>query len=142
MGAIGTQGTELYWSTSTAYSTASSNLVGQVTNISGPGGEAAEIDVSHLKSTAKEYLMGLPDEGNVTFSCLYDTTDVSHKALQADRLTRTVRGCVIKLATTALEVIKFQAYCRGFAYDLATENAVRANVTLRVTGQVSQTTAL
>ena len=47
------------------YGAASFAKVGEVTNIGAPSGEAAEIEVTHLESEAKEYLLGLPDEGNI-----------------------------------------------------------------------------
>lgn len=50
---------------STAYGSATFDKIGEVTNIGAPSGEAADIDTTHLESAAKEYLVGLPDEGNI-----------------------------------------------------------------------------
>ena len=43
----------------------------EVTNISGPDGTANTIDVTHLRSTAKEYLPGLGDFGQIQMTCNY-----------------------------------------------------------------------
>lgn len=47
-------------------STASPNAydtIGQVVSISGPDGNVPEVDVTHLLSTGKEFVGGLPDFG-------------------------------------------------------------------------------
>ena len=40
--------------------------VGEVFSMQGPDGEASEIDVTDFASAAREFNMGLPDEGRVT----------------------------------------------------------------------------
>jgi len=47
------------------------NEIEEVTNISGPDGTANTIDVTHLRSTAKEYLPGLGDFGQLQLTCNY-----------------------------------------------------------------------
>lgn len=59
----------------TAYGTATFTAVGEVTDIGEPDGEAADIDVTHLGSAAKEYLTGLPDNGNIQLSANAVTDD-------------------------------------------------------------------
>lgn len=41
----------------------------EVNNITGPDGKAKLIDVTHLRSTGKEYLQGIPDFGQVSLDC-------------------------------------------------------------------------
>lgn len=45
--------------------------VENVTNISGPNGQAANIDVTDLRSAGKENLSGLPDYGQITLDINY-----------------------------------------------------------------------
>ncbi len=66
--AFESQGTEFFWSATTAATTAAARLVGDVTDFSGPGGQASVIDITNLNSTAKEKLVGLRDEGQVSLS--------------------------------------------------------------------------
>lgn len=47
----------------TAFAAATFAKIGEVKDIQPAGGEAADIDVTHLESAAKEYLVGLPDGG-------------------------------------------------------------------------------
>lgn len=43
----------------------------EVKSISGPDGSANEIDVTDLSSSAKEFRMGLQDEGNITLDMMF-----------------------------------------------------------------------
>ena len=67
----------------TAYGAATFAKVGEVTSIGAPSGEAADIDTTHLESTAKEYLIGLPDEGNVELAMNAVASDAGHTRLIA-----------------------------------------------------------
>ena len=87
--AIEAQGSKLFWSASTAASTAVQ--VGGFMGFNGPSGSAAVIDITTLGSTAKEKLMGLPDEGQLSGDLLYLSTDAGQIALIADRASRS--GC-------------------------------------------------
>ena len=98
--------------------------IGQITGFNGPSGSAGVIDVTSLASTAKEKLMGLRDEGQVTLDVLYDpaTADASlHNALKEDRATRTLRKFEIALTDQASTVStslptfhSFDAYVTGY----------------------------
>src|SRR5512139_2328270 len=97
MAGLTTQGIAFFWSTSTAVSTASSNLIGEVTNISGPSGTKGEIDVTSLQSAGKEYLMALPDFGDITFDLNYTGSDATQNALYSDWVAATSpkrKGCI------------------------------------------------
>lgn len=52
----------------TLFSAATFIKIGEVRDVPSGGGEAADIDVTHLESDAKEYLIGLPDEGTRTIA--------------------------------------------------------------------------
>jgi hypothetical protein len=65
----------------TAYGSATFDKIGEVTNIGAPSGEAADIDTTHLESLAKEYLIGLPDEGNIEIAMNAIASDAGHSEL-------------------------------------------------------------
>jgi len=141
---LNSQGVELYWSNTTAYSTASTCLVGEVTDFSGPGGQAAVIDVSHLGSTAREKRIGLRDEGQVTLGVNFVPADTGQLALRSDRATRTMKKCVIKFNdTTAADSNKaiFEAYCSGFSISGGVDQKVAGQVVLEVANAVTYTTS-
>ena len=137
------QGVVLYWSSSgsTTASTASANAIGSVTGFNGPGGSAAIIDVTHLGSTAKEKMMGLPDEGQFSFDLLLDSADAVQTRLRADRVTRSLRKVVIKLNDSTDDKTKtkilFDAYCTNFSITGSVDDVIKASVQLEITGPTS-----
>jgi hypothetical protein len=144
--AFESQGTEFYWSTSTAASTAAGHIVGEVTDFGGPGGQAAVIDVTNLGSTAKEKLVGLRDEGQVTMTLNLSFSDAGQIALRADRASRTRRKCVIKFNDSATDAARtkatFDGYCMGFSISGAVDNKVTANAVIEITGGVTYSSVI
>lgn len=114
--------------------------VGEVTSIDGPGGEASEIDVTHLGSSAKEYLIGLPDEGNLTLDCALLPDDIGQTRLRNDRINATLRNYKITLTDTPATIITFAGYVKGFRVSAGVDSKIAASITLRVSGAVTYTT--
>ena len=139
---LNSQGIEFYWSTSTAASTLTTSLIGEVTDFSGPGGQAAVIDVSHLGSTAREKRIGLRDEGQMTLGVNFLPADTAQVALRADRATRTMRKCVIKFNDSASYYAIFDAYCSGFSISGGVDQKVAGQVVLEIANAVTYTTAM
>ena len=144
------QGVKIFWDDGTVYqastgttvdSTGTDKLIGQIIDFNGPTGSAAKIDVSHLLSTAKEFIMGLRDEGDLSINVVYDPADVGHNALFDDRSARTQRGWIIKLTTTGNEKLHGLGFCTGFAVTGAVDDAVKAVFTIAIDGGVGYTTA-
>lgn len=140
--AFNAQGTLLFWSTSTAASTASGSVVAEVISFNGPTGAANIIDCSHLGSTAKEFLMGLRDEGEVSLTCNFKPSDSSgQNAMRVNRANREMRKAVIKLNDSTLDAsttkMTFDAYCTGFSVQGAVDQAVQVNINLKITGAVT-----
>jgi len=135
------QGTEFYWSTSTSASTSTTALVGEVIDFSGPGGRANVVDRTHLGSTAREYFVGLRDEGEVTLSMLLNFGDTGQTNMRADRATRTMRKAVIKFSDSTTDGVRtkaiFDAYCLGFTISGGVDAVARAEAVLRITGAVT-----
>lgn len=109
--------------------------VSQSTQLSGFDGQASEIDVTHLESTAKEYLLGLQDFGNVSLQC-WLVSDTGQARL------RTLKGSASSAAFSITlsdgRVAAFIAFVKQFAFDAGgPDNAVSGPVQLRVTGEPS-----
>ena len=85
--AIKSQGSKVYISNEdadlTVYASATFAKIAQTNNIGAPSGEAADIDVTHLESLAKEYLTGLPDNGNIEIAMNAVSSDAGHDELIA-----------------------------------------------------------
>jgi hypothetical protein len=144
--AFESQGTEFYWSTSTAASTAAGALVGEVTDFSGPGGQANIIDVTHLNSTAKEKLVGLRDEGQLSMTLNLSFSDAGQIALRADRASRSKRKAVIKFNDNTTDAAKtkaiFDGYVLGFSVSGAVDDKVGANCVIEITGAVTYSSSI
>jgi len=142
--AIESQGTEFYWGDTTAYSTASTNLVGEVKSISGPSGSAGVIDITHLASLAKEKMIGLPDEGQITLEMNLATTSNSQMKMRVDRAARTMKAWVLKLADSTADGpkmrLKANGYVTGFSISGGVDDVVKCSATIEITGAVSWST--
>jgi len=143
--AIETQGTRLYWSTSTSVSTAAGTLIGSVVDLSGPNSQGSEIDVTSFDSTAKEFLMGLRDEGTISINILRDTSNAAQGNLIADQAARSMRKLTIDFSTLVMTTVAIgsrltmDAFVQSFAYSAGADDALKAAVTFRITGAVNTT---
>ena len=108
--------------------------IGEVTDFSGPDGTASEIDTTHLQSTAKEFLMGLPDEGTISLSINWAPADTGQLAVKAARKARTKKD--FKITYSDKSTASFKGYVMGLSTDAAVDDKVNGSITLRVTGEV------
>ena len=96
--------------------------VGLITGFNGPSGSAAVIDVTHLLSTAKEKMIGIRDEGQVTLDMLL-SAEPTHlqMSLKDDRANRRKATFDIKftdqstVADAQPTAIYFDAYVTGYS---------------------------
>jgi len=144
--AIESQKTKLYMSSSTAVSTSASALIGGITDFSGPGGEAAEIDITSFDSTAKEYIVGLKDEGSFSFNLIASTVSNDGQAnLQTARNTRSKRKFTLDFSTISVVASStiarktFDGYVKGYSFTGAADDVIKAAVNIRITGDVLST---
>jgi hypothetical protein len=144
MAGINSQGVQFFWSTSTTVSTATTCLIGEITNISGPSGSRSDIDVTSMNSVAKEYLMALPDFGDITFTINYTGADAVQNAFYADFISTPTpkrKGC-IKLTDTAAHAIIFEGYAKQFQFSMNAEQAITAQCGVRISGAATLTTTI
>lgn len=110
----------------------------EVKNFNGPGGTATVIDTSDLDSVAKEKRMGLPDEGQFTFTINYVPNDTQHTALRAARASRALTNFKLLFTDSPQTTWTFAAFVLGFAISGAVDGVVQANVTLEVSGAITE----
>jgi hypothetical protein len=107
--------------------------VGSVSGISGFDGEASEIDTTHLRSTAKEFLLGLQDFGQVTLA-LFLVSDTGQARLRALKGGGTIGTFAITLSDGTIAA--FRGLVKSFSFDNITpDGAVSGSVTIKVTGE-------
>lgn len=113
----------------------------EVKSFTGPGGSAAVIDVTDLQSLAKEKRMGLADEGQLQLTINYIPDDEVHAALRADREARTETEFKIVFTDDAETEWEFSAFVTGFSVSGSVDAVVEAQVTLEITGPITEASA-
>lgn len=111
--------------------------VGEITDWSGPGGTAAVIDTTHLTSTRKEKLMGIPDEGQISFNMNFVVADVGQVAVAAARAARLEKS--FKVTYSDGSTATFDGYVLGFASSGGVDGKVSGSITIEITGEVTYT---
>lgn len=110
--------------------------VGEVQTISGPSGQAAVIDTTHLGSTRKEKLMGLPDEGQITLGGNYVSSNSGQDEMFEARNAQEKRDFKIELSNGELWL--FQGFVLAFNIDLGVDDKVSFSATVEITGEVTR----
>jgi hypothetical protein len=82
--------------------------VKEVTSFTGFDGQAAEIDVTHLQSTAKEFLMGLQDFGTFSIECNYLPADSGQDKMRAAKTSREIQDFRVEFSDASTAT--FQGY--------------------------------
>lgn len=110
-----------------------------VVGIDGPSGSATIIDATDLDSTAREKVMGLMDEGQVTLNINYRPDQTAHELLRAQRAAKAL--CLFKITFTdsaPATTYTFSAYVTGFNVSGSVDNLVKASVTIEITGPITK----
>lgn len=111
--------------------------VGEIVDWDGPGGSAAEIDTTHLGSTAKEYIIGLADEGTFSFNLNCNFTDTGQTACRTARANRTSNTYKVTYSDSTYQ--SFTAYCMQFSTSGGIDGKVDGSISLRISGAVTTT---
>jgi len=106
-----------------------------------PDGSASEIDVTNLASAAKEFVIGLPDEGSVQLEVSFDyaSATAGHDTLHAARASQILQHFQIRLSDSPRTIVDFQAYCVTFSLSVGVDDKVGATFGLRITGAATIT---
>lgn len=136
--AIPAQGTK--FAVSAAGSPPSFANIPEIRTIGGPDGSAPTIDVTDLDSVAREYLLGLKDEGSFSLGIMYIPTNTVHGQLRAAWANRTLMQFRMTFADTGTTVWEFQGYVTGFSGNAAVDTVVEATVGIKITGAIYETT--
>jgi len=107
--------------------------VAETSQIAGFDGQATEVDTTHLRSTTKEYVLGLQDFGNVTLS-MFTVSDAGQARLRALKAQGNAAAFAVTLSDNS--VAAFMAFVRSFTFDVGgPDGTVQSQVQLRVTGE-------
>lgn len=147
-----TQLTELYY----ANAAATVLKIGQVVGLGTFSSPTDDIDVTVLDSTAREFVSGFANNGDLTFPIVFHDQNASHMALLALKTAGTIRnwgifGSQTATAPTAASsaLVRpttrtswiFDAYVKDFTFEFEGNNVVRGTITLKPTGALTVTAA-
>jgi len=113
-------------------------LVGEVTSISGPTMSSDLIDVTSQESTGgfREKIIGLTDPGELSFDIFFNQNLPSH-----DETAGLLYVFVNKLSKywqlelpASMGVWQFQGIVNGFELDASVDDALKASVTIAISG--------
>lgn len=110
------------------------------TDFSGLGsGTATIIDASDLSSSAKQKMIGLPDEGNAKIMLNYVEGDAGQAAMEAARAARALAHFIITL--TSGTKYAYDGYVQTFDKSVAVDKLVTISASTEITGSVTKTPA-
>lgn len=118
--------------------------VEEVVSIQGPSSSSNLIDVSHLGSTAKEYLTGLSDSGQLQVTCNF-TGGTQQMAMRTMFTTSASAGEFrIRIPTSpgasTYHNFAFRAVVMSWEVGAQVDDKVPLNMTLQVSGSVAYAT--
>ena len=131
--AISAQGTTFSIDTSLTV-TPSLTAIGNIKTFTGFDGSSSEIDVTNLNSTAKEYRLGLEDNGQFAIELDRDFADAGQTALLAARDAQT--GKSFKLVLPNGENATFTGFVKKFSMAGGVDQIVKGSADIRISGAV------
>lgn len=111
----------------------------EVKSYSGLDGQASEIDVTDMDSTAKEFRLGLKDEGSFSLNLHRLPSDAGQAALLAARDAGTSRNFTVTLPSGSPSVASFTAFVKQMPLTGAIDGVALTTVGIRITGAVAWT---
>ena len=108
----------------------------QVTSMSGPDGSSSDIDVTNLSSTAKEFLLGLKDEGSISLDIVWDERDTTHANLRTLFGSGASNNYRITDAGSPQKTYTFPAFVQGLSMSTGVDEVQRASVNLRISSAI------
>lgn len=136
--AISAQGTTFAIDTASSGSPTYTTIA-NVKTFSGFDGSSSEIDVTNLSSTAKEYRLGLEDNGQFTIDLDRDLSDAGQTALLAARDSQAAKG--FKLLLSNGTYATFTGYVKKFSMSGGVDQVVKGACDIRISGAVTWTAA-
>lgn len=108
--------------------------IGGVKSYSGFDGQATEIETTCLQSTAKEYIAGLQDFGNIQLDININDNDAGQIVMRAAKAEASLRN--FRITHPNGKIRNFQGYVRSFTEQGGVDAAVAGTSTIRISGPV------
>jgi hypothetical protein len=98
------------------------------------GGTSPEIDTTSFCSTAKEFLLGLPDAGTMTIQGFWKQGHAAHTVIRVAAQDKLTRGLFITFPDFSTIRVLFSVQQRSMS--MAVDGVVSASYTFRLTGEM------
>ena len=109
--------------------------LGNLKTYNGLDGQASEIDVTNLSSSAKEIRLGLVDFGQVQIEMDLNLADVGQARAQVQYVNGQITPCILTLPNG--NTASFNAFVRKFSMQGGVDQVVKRQLDLRVSGPVT-----
>lgn len=106
-----------------------------IVSFSGFDGQAAEIDISDMESVAKEFLIGLPDNGSLSLDANWMPADAGQVALRTARTARTLES--FKITWSDNTTTTFSGYVMQASRNGGVDAKVDTSFVIRISGAVT-----
>ena len=115
------------------------STIPELTTIGGPSGSANLLDATDLSSTAKAYNVGLHDEGEIKADIMYIPDNTVHSYLHTSFTGTTLNLFRLTFTDTApAKIWEFQGYVTGFSVTAGVDQILKAAVTIKITGAITE----
>jgi predicted secreted protein len=104
----------------------------EITDFDGPTVSNAQVDVTHLRSTTKQYIAGLRDGGTVSMNGNWVGEDDGQQRVQSDQNTRSTRNYRMTFPDTTTCI--FPANVQTYGISGAVDGAIKCKIELKLTG--------
>lgn len=108
--------------------------IGGLVSFDGFDGEASDIDITTLASTAKEYRQGLRDFGSFTIQLMRDPNDEGQVTMAEANAALATRQFVLTLPST--DVATFNGYVKSLTASGGVDAVVTGQAAIKITGEV------
>lgn len=116
--------------------------IAEVLSIKGPSETTAELEVTSMDSSQKEFISDLPDSGEVSFEMNFVGNSASQQGLRTDLRAGTVRNFKLILndqQTTGKTTIAFSGIVKSLDLSADKGSAYKASASIKVSGQPTWT---
>jgi hypothetical protein len=136
--AYGVNSTNFSTYTSGGTATPTQTTLGNVRSFNVGGGQKAQVDVTNLASTAKEFIGGLADDGTMQCEMDFNDADAGQQVLIGGKAASGVLlACEIGFADGQSSKASFNAEVFSFDFSGGVDDAVRATASLKLTGGIT-----
>lgn len=114
--------------------------IGEVISFKGPSEKAPQLDATSFDSTAMEFIAGLPDNGELTFECLFVGSNTQQQGLRTDLRAGTLRNFKLNLNDHVSDptIVSFSGIVTGAPEVGASVNqVVKGSCSIRISGTAS-----